>query len=726
MNKQQLKHTRKTFFLQHDYSDCGVACLLSLTRYYGGDSNIEQLRNISGTSKTGTTLLGLLHAAQKTGFDAAGCQADWEALTTHPEPLILHVHINDYLQHYVVCYGQIRQGTQNMFVIGDPGKGIRLMSAEELQNIWKSKYCLTLKPARHFEKSTDVRNRKRAWFKQLIKEDYPLLVISAFLGILIALLGATMMIFSQRLIDHILPDGDFHKLYLSAALVFLLLLMKEGAAVMRTHFLISQSKWFNLRIVDSFFTRLLRLPATFFDTRKIGEFSARLSDTSRIQKVISQLVGNTIIDALVTLVTLSLLFIYSWQVPLVCIVTLPFYYLLIYRFNKPILSQQRNIMSNYAYAESNYISTFQGIDHIKNYDKHALFAGRNKTVYEQYQDSVLVLGKTQIRLTFLANAAGVIFLMSILLFCSWSVLHGNMKAGILIAVLGMCSSLLNSVSNLALVTIPLNEAKIAFNRMFEYAGMDTENDAGIAVDEVTSVSVQHISFRFPGRVELLKDISLQVRKGEIIALMGENGCGKSTLGKILQKRYQVENGEILVNGHIPLDNISLSSWRKKIAVVEQQVHIFNGNVLENIAFEDADNNPQRVLAFIQQYHFAPFLESLPQSYMTILGEAGVNLSGGQKQIIAFARALYHQPQLLILDETNAALDRDSQQFLLNLLSQLKKEMAIIFITHRLHVLKSICDKIFIIEHGTIERSGCHESLLETENLYSLYWKDLGY
>jgi ATP-binding cassette, subfamily C, bacteriocin exporter len=725
MNKQQLKHIRKTFFLQHDYADCGVACLLSLTRYYGGDSNIEQLRNVSGTSKTGTTLLGLLHAAQKTGFQAAGCQADWETMIAHPEPLILHVHINNYLQHYIVYYGQIMRGTQTMFVIGDPGKGILLMSAEELQEIWKSKYCLTLKPDKYFEKSADIHQKKRTWFKQLVKEDYPLLLISVFLGILIALLGATMMIFSQRLIDHILPDRDFKKLYLSAALVFLLLLMKEGAAVMRSHFLISQSKRFNLRIVDSFFRRLLRLPATFFDTRKIGEFSARLSDTSRIQKVISQLIGNTIIDGLVTLVTLSLLFIYSWQVPVICIITLPFYYLLIYRFNRPILSQQRNIMSNYAQAESNYISTFQGIDHIKNYDKHVLFAGRNRNVYETYQESVLVLGKTQIRLTFLANVFGVVFLMSILIFCSWGVLHGTMKAGILIAILGMCSSLLNSVANLALVTIPFNEAKIAFNRMFEYAGMDTENDAGIAIDQLAVIAVKHISFRFPGRTELLKDISLQVKKGEIIALMGENGCGKSTFGKILQKRYQVEKGEILVND-IPLDNISLSSWRKKIAVVEQQVHIFNGNVLENIAFEDADKHPQQVQAFIQRYNFAPFLESLPQSYMTLLGEAGVNLSGGQKQIIAFARALYHRPELLILDETNAALDRDSQQFLLNLLLQLKKEMAIIFITHRLHVLKSVCDKIYIMENGVIERSGCHETLLETENLYSLYWKDLGH
>jgi ATP-binding cassette subfamily B protein len=410
---------------------------------------------------------------------------------------------------------------------------------------------------------------------------------------------------------------------------------------------------------------------------------------------------------------------------LICIITLPFYYLLIYKFNKPILRQQRDIMAGYANVESNYISTFQGIDQVKNYNKQGLFAEKNKTVYDGYQRSILVLGKTQIRLSFLANAAGAIFLMTILLLSSWWVLHGSLQTGSLIAILGMCSSLLTSVANLALVSIPVNEAKIAFNRMFEYTGINTEPDEGRVVDIVDTLTVSNIAFRFPGRQELLRDVSLTVKKGEIIAVMGENGSGKSTLGKILQQRYPLEKGMIMVNDVIPLDKISLSAWRKIVGVVEQHVHIFNGNVLENIAFEDAQQDPGKVLTFIQEYGFTDFINNLPQSYMTIIGEAGIELSGGQKQIIAFARALYHRPQLLILDETNSALDRVSQQFLLHRLSLIKKDVAIIFITHRLHVLKSICNRIYIIENGVVSSSGNHYSLLETENLYSLYWKDLG-
>ena len=146
-------------------------------------------------------------------------------------------------------------------------------------------------------------------------------------------------------------------------------------------------------------------------------------------------------------------------------------------------------------------------------------------------------------------------------------------------------------------------------------------------------------------------------------------------------------------------------------------------MLENIAFDNTAKDPTAVISFLKEYGLISFIESLPQSYMTLVGEEGINLSGGQKQIIALARALYHQPQLLILDEGTAAMDRQTELFVLHLLSRLKNTMAIIFITHRLHILKSFCDRILIIEKGIIIAEGNHHQLLESDNLYSKYWSD---
>lgn len=721
----QAKELEKLFVLQQGEADCGVACLLSIIKYYGGNNTLENLRKLSGTNITGTTLLGLYQAANQIGFTAEGCEADIAALIQHHSPVILHVVIEKQSQHYVVCFGTLEQAGDIQFIIGDPAKGIVYLSRNELAAIWQSKTCLTLEPNNDFKKAEDIAFQKKQWIKQLIKEDIPLLSIAAAIGAGIAVLGIVMSLFSQRLIDDILPKKNFLKLNLGIVLVFLLLFAKEGLSALRQYFLMRQSKDFNNRIISNFYSQLLQLPKPFFDTRKIGELTARLTDTSRIQRVISQLAGNVVIDALVSLVVFGFLFFYSWKIAAAAALVLPFYFILIYKHNKTIIDGQRNIMSSYAMSEANYISTLQGIEPIKNYSKQDLFASTNNIIYSKFQDNIFSLVKIQIRLGFIANGFGIVFLLGVLLYSSYEVLYGNLKMGELMAILGMSSTLLPSIANLALVSIPVNEGKIAFDRMFEFTGIEPEkNNDSNEVIQFESLKVEHILFRFAGRSPLFNNVSFEINKGEIVAIMGENGSGKSTISQIIQKHYEYENGNILINQTDSLKDISFNSWRKIVSVVPQQVHIFNATVLENIAFEDAATKPQEVLNFLNEYGFNIFMNRLPQSVMTLVGEEGINLSGGQKQMIALARALYHQPQLLILDEATAAMDRESELFVLNFIKQLKQKIAVIFITHRLHVLKTFCDRIYILENGQIVSSGTHQTLLASKNLYSDYWKDL--
>jgi ATP-binding cassette subfamily B protein len=715
---------KPTVVLQQDQKDCGVACLLSITRHYGGDNDFENLRRLSGTSITGTTLLGLYQAAQASGFDVEGCEADMEALLAHPSPCILHVVLENNLQHYVVYFGKRESKGSVTLVIGDPAKGIVYLTLAELEAIWQSKACLVLTPNQNFQKKTDLTNSKKQWFKALVKQDMPLLLIAAVMGIVVAALSLTMAIFSQRLIDEFLPKKLYNKLYTGIGLVFFLLLAKEVVTLIRTQLLIRQSKDFNLRIVKDFFSRLLHLPKPFFDTRKIGELTARLHDTNRIQRVVSQIAGNTLLDAIVVIVTLAFVFSYSVTSGLITLAALPVFFLLIYRSNKKISEAQRNTMAGYAMAESNYISTLQGIDAIKNHRKEPLFSEANNQIYTTYQSAIFRLGNIQMRLSFTANIFAALMLCGLLFYLSHQVLTNQLKAGELMAVMGMVGSLLPSVANLALLNIPINEARIAFNRMYEFAGIKQQNEGRVELSSFESLEVKQLSFRYPGRSPIIQNVSFDINKGEIIALMGENGCGKSTLVQLLMQHYTPETGIMQVNGNVDFSDIDGTHWKKLVAVVPQQVHIFNGSVLENIAFEDALNHPQTVVEFLGRYGFAPFMDSLPQSVMTLVGEEGVNLSGGQKQMIALARALYHQPQLLILDEATAAMDRESERFVLQLLRLLKPQMAVIMITHRLHVLKTFCDRIYLLDKGTVTDAGNHTNLLQSDNLYSRYWADM--
>jgi ATP-binding cassette subfamily B protein len=719
-----LKKIKNTFVLQQDYSDCGVACLQSLVRYYDGNIPLEKLREISGTTKQGTTLLGLFQGANQIGFNASGNEADIEAIINHGKPLILHVLLNKRLQHYVVCYGFEKE----RFIIGDPGKGIVVYSKKELDEIWESKKCLTLEPNASFQKAKNIRHEKRKWILNLIKEDWNLLGISVVFGAAISILGLVMAVFSQKLIDNILPSKDLQKLFLGIGLVTFLLIVRVGFSALRHYMLITQSKQFNNRIIDFFYSSLLFLPKSFFDSRKIGELVARLNDTRRIQRVITQIAGNFIIDFLVTITSIVFLFFYSKTTGYFALLTLPFYFLLIYLFNKKIISAQHDVMATYANSEGNYVNTMSGVSAIKNFNRQSYFAEKNKTIYGVFQDRIFDLGKIDIRLGLFSGIGGVLFLMIILSYTSYLVFKGFMLLGELMAIISIISSLLPSVNNLALVMVPINEAKVAFDRMFEFTNITPETKK-VAKDEVVEfkrLEVQGLSFRFPGRKRILENINLSLNKGELVAVIGESGHGKSTLAYLLQKFYEPESGKVIINNNLSLNEINTNSWRQIIGVVPQEIHIFNGNVIDNICLGDSEKEAEKVLKFLVDNGFEKFINDLPQSYMTILGEEGINLSGGQKQIIAFARALYQTPQLLILDEATSAMDKETEEFITSLIKKLKEDIAVFYISHRFHVLKNISDRIYILQDGKIQSFGSHEQLIEGDNLYSHYWKDLAF
>lgn len=656
-----IKKLHKTFILQHDQSDCGVACLLSLINYYEGTNTLETLRELSGTNTQGTTLLGLYQAATKIGFNTNGCEATTEALIKHGEPVILHVVIENNLQHFVVCYGY----ENNQFIVGDPAKGVLNYTPEALEKIWVEHKCLTLTPTTNFIKTEKLKTAKKDWLIRLIKEDYSLLSTSLVLGIGVAILGMVMAIFSQKLIDDILPSNNVEKLITGIGFVTVLLIVRVGLMAMRQFLLLRQSQDFNNRIINAFYSTLLYLPKSFFDTRKIGELVARLNDTGRIQRVITQVVGNVIIDGLMTITSLTFLYVYSWQAGIIASISLPIYYLLIYQFNIKIIDAQKEVMGGYAHSESNYINTMQGVATIKNFNKQEMFVQINQVIYGNFQDKIFFLGKINIRLTLISGIAGVFILISILSYTSFQIYNNILTVGDLMAILGMASTLLPAVASLALIAIPINEAKVAFDRMFEFVNIQPEENKPIEKLAFESLELVNISFRFPGRKQILKDVSIEIYKNEFISIVGESGSGKSTLGQIIQQFYFPESGLIKVNNKLDFTEVGTTTWRNVVGVVPQDIQLFNGTVLENICLGNSNEEAEKIVQFCREYGFSTFIEQFPQGYITILGEEGINLSGGQKQIIALARTLYKNPQLLLLDEATSAMDRVTEKFVLN-------------------------------------------------------------
>lgn len=717
------KEAGKAFVHQRDQSDCGVACLAGLVTFFGGEIKLEYLRELSGTTKQGTTMLGLFQAANQIGLNAEAFEADIENLKEVEAPCILHILKDKKLQHYVICYGY----DDGNFLISDPAVGVKTISEEKLEEQWQSKALLLVKSTPDLLTKKDKNKERWGWIKELVKEDVEILGLALALGVFITVLSLSTAIFSQKLIDVILPNREFGKLLLGSGFLIILLLGRSGLSYIRQFFLIRQSKDFNNRIIQKFYGLLLKLPVSFFLNRKTGDLIARMNDAQRLQRTVTFLFANVMIDVLMILVASIYILTYSYLLGGFILLCVPLYFFLTWYFNDAILDGQKSIMVAHSANESNYVDTIQGVATIKVANKEPFFSELTKTIYGFFQTQIFDLGKVGIKFGLWADIIGIVFIVSMLLFSSMLVLSGDILIGGLVAIFQMTSQLIPSANKLALTNIQIQEARVAFERMYEFASMEPEMNEGSNFSEnfkcVETLEVNKLSFRFPGRSQLLKKVSFSVKKGEMICLLGESGCGKTTQLQILQKFYKPESGLISINSSVNLEDIPTRIWRNKIASVSQQVKIFNGTLLDNICLANSQEEAQQVIEFCKEYGFDEYFESFPQHYLTLLGEEGVNISGGQQQLVALARALYQKPDLLLLDEATSAMDRNTEQKILKLLMSLKDKLGIILVTHRVQSAK-LSDRIYVIENGLITAKGTPKELVKNENLFSASLADI--
>ncbi len=709
-----LSSLNKKFILQHDQSDCGPACIASVIQYHGGSFSLAEIRRITGTTKTGTKLLGLYQGAKQLGFEAAGMEAEGiDNLKELDQPAILHVILENRLQHYVVFYGF--EGEQ--LIIGDPGQSVSLWSRDQLEEVWQSKSLLKLAPNQSFKKVV-TRPKRYTQLIEWIKKDTDILIASLFLGMLLAIFSLATAIFSQKLIDVILPTKEITKLIVGLVLFGFVLLAKVGFGLVRSTFLVTQSKDFNNRMIDSFFQSLLHLPKPFFDSKKVGEMIARMNDTRRIQSAVSNIAGNMLIEVLVVIVSLVGVFAYSWQIGLVVSAFLPLYLFILWKLNRPIISAQKEVMVKYALNEGNYIDVISGISEIKSTGTINLFHRSTTLFYQVFQDSIFNLGKIQIKFNFRTEFAGLLLIISVISFSAYLVITDQLLLGMMMAVLSLAGSIGPALTRLALFNVQLQEAKVAFSRMEEFTTLETEKIDGEAIDRIDSIELDNLSFNFSGSLPLLKNINLKIEHGNITTLLGESGAGKSTIIQLLQRFYEPVSGDILAN-NVNIKSLDLDDYRKGIGVVPQDIKIFNNYLLFNIALSEDPKELEQVPKWCQEYGFDQFFTKFPQGYMTLLGEEGANISGGQKQLVGLARALYRKPSILLIDEGTSAMDSNTEQFILNMVQRIKSDMAILMVTHRMKVARK-SDYLYVLESGAISKEGEPselESILEIVQLH---------
>jgi ABC-type bacteriocin transporter len=704
---------------QHDIMDCGAACLASISAYYNLNMPIARIRQMASTDKKGTNVLGLIEASEQLGFSAKGVKGAFENLFEIPTPTIAHVIVNKTLQHYVVIY----KVTDTFIEIMDPGDGqLREVSHDEFKEIWTGVLVL-LAPSKNFitgDKKVSVEQR----FWHLLKP-HKAMMFQVLLGAVVyTILGLSTAIFLQKIVDNVLPEDNRNLLNLMGMVMVVIIFLQVFINHARTLITLKTGQQIDARLILGYYKHLLRLPQQFFDSMRVGEIISRINDAVKIRSFINEVLVMFAVNIFILIFSFVLMFTYYWKLALIMLVIVPIFaliYKLSDRLNK---TTQRKLMENAADLQTQLVESVNAIPTIKrfgledfaNFKTETRFINMLKTVFRSATNSLWVGN--------LSSFTSTLFTVVLLWSGSAFVLDKIITPGELLSFYSIIGYFMGPVASLIGMNKTLQDARIAADRLFEIMDMEqepVENRAEMTPDMVGEIHFKNVHFRYGTRNNVFEGLDLKIPKGKITAIVGESGSGKTTLLSLMQNIYELMSGSIFI-GEFDIKYITNESLRRIVGVVPQDVHLFAGNVTENIAVGDLEPDTKRVMHICKQLEITEFIERLPNGFNTFLGENGTNLSGGQRQRLAIARALYRDPEILILDEATSSLDSESESHVQNAIALLREQQkTIIIIAHRLSTVMN-ADKIVVLQTGKLIEEGTHHELMKEQGQYHKMWQ----
>lgn len=705
----------KLKYKQHDVTDCGAACLASVLEYYGLKFPISRIRQYASTDKKGTNVLGMVEAAEKLGFTAKGVKGPFESLFKVPKPCIAHIVVKDYLKHYVVIY----KTTKKFIVIMDPADAkFHKLSHNEFKKQWTGTLVLLI-PSENFEMGNHKTSTKRR-FWELIRP-HSFIMTQALTGAAVfSLLGLSTSIYVEKIVDYVLVDANYNLLNLLSVAMLVILMLRIYLGISKSMYSLKTGQKIDAVLILGYYKHLMKLPQRFFDTMRVGEIISRVNDAVKIRRFINDVSLDLVVSVFTIVFTLLLMFLYSWELAVLVSLFIPLFvavYWLYDKFNKKYL---RKIMESSAELESQLVESINasstiksfGLENFSNSNTEIRFINLLKQTYKSGRVNIFTINSSD----FIATTATILLLW----IGSAQVISQNITPGELMSFYALIGYLISPLKSLIQMNQSTQDAVIAADRLFQIMELEREEDSQQKI-ELTSeligdINFKNVYFRYGSRVDVFKDFNLTITKGKMTAIVGESGSGKTTLISLLQNIYPIQNGVIEIEKY-NIKHITNKSLRELVCVVPQKIDLFAGSVLMNIAIGDTEPNIQKVTDICDMIGIKKFIDNLPNGLHTYVGENGASLSGGEKQRIAIARALYKDPEILILDEATSSLDSSSEKQIHEVIQILKEQSkTIIVIAHRLSTVMK-ADKIILLEKGKIEENGTHEELMKKEGKY---------
>lgn len=706
---------------QHDITDCGAACLASVCAYYGLQFPVARIRQYAFTDQKGTNVLGMIEAAAKLGLSAKGVRAEFDALKLVPKPAIAHIVVKRELQHFIVIY----KVADTHIVYMDPGDGqMHKMDHEDFLIEWTGVLIL-MEPEATFKTGNEKTGMTKK-FLSLMAPHKSVMLQAVFGALIYSILGLSTSIYVGKITDYVLVDRNLNLLNLMGVIMLVLLLLRTFIGAMKSILALKTGQRIDAALILGYYKHLLTLPQQFFDTMRVGEIISRVNDAVKIRNFINNVSLDLLVNVMILLFSVCLMFVYSWKLALITLLAAPLFLVIFYSFNKLNRKYQRHIMESSADLEAqlveslNSISTIKrfGIEEYANLKTETRFVHLLKNTYRSIYGSIMAQGGIQFVSTEITIA--ILWLGSVL------VIDQELTPGTLMVFYSLVGYVISPIGSLISSNQTIQDALIAADRLFQIMDLEREQNEEqkieLTEEMVGDISFEDVCFRYGSRKEIFSALNLTIEKGKMTAIVGESGSGKTTLMSLLQHIYPIQGGHIRIGKHdiAEIDNRSL---RQRIGTVPQHIELFSGTIAENIAVGELHPKMIRIKALMEMLGLEEFIERQPKGYQTQIGEHGVNLSGGERQRIAIARALYKNPEIIILDEATSSLDNIAENQVKIVMEVMKDAgKTVIIIAHRLSTVKH-ADRIIVLHNGEVKEEGTHEELSQKDGLYRKLWKE---
>lgn len=685
--------------------DTGLLCLTMLARYHQVAADADQLSHEFRAAGTPFGATEILLAARKLDLRVRKATVRAGRLGTTPLPAIGRGADGNFFILARVDGGKA--------LIQDPRRsGPTELTLDELEQVWTGELILMASRA---SISGALAKFDFSWFIPAVVRYRKLLLEVFLVSFVIQFFALVTPLFFQVVMDKVLVHRSFTTLDVIAVGLLAVVTFEVVLTALRSYVFAHTSSRIDVELGARLFRHLLNLPLGYFRARQVGDSVARVRELENIRSFLTGNAITVVLDLFFSIVFLAVMAYYSVWLTLIVVASLPCYMVLSLAFTPTLRARLNEKFNRGAENQSFLVETISGVETVK-------ASAVEPQWIRKWDNQLAAYVKAAFRTTAIGTVAngGVTFVSKLVTVATmWLgarlVIDGQLTVGQLIAFNMLSGNVAGPVMRLAQLWTDFQQVGISMQRLGDILNTRTEvHTPRPALPPVRGgIEFDRVEFRYrPGAQPALRGVSLRVRPGETVGIVGRSGSGKSTLTKLVQRLYQPEQGRVLVDG-VDISTIDASSLRRQIGVVLQENVLFNRSIRDNIALSDPGIPLQQVMWAAQLAGAHEFIAELPEGYDTMVGEHGATLSGGQRQRIAIARALLSNPRILIFDEATSALDYESERIVQQNMREISRGRTVLIIAHRLSAVKE-AHRIVVMDRGDIVEEGSHVDLVQRE------------